>query len=838
MPRDTLIDVFTDLAATRGEFLVYDDGFRSASRSYGDVARAARALAARLAAHGVVQGDRIILWGENRPEWVAALWAAIISGIVAVPIDYRSSLDFVRRIRAIVDAKVILAGEDLPADAGTGGVAAGSIDGAAVWRLAGLDWRGDAPMPAVRAAAGDTAEIIFTSGATAEPKGVVLTHRNILANTVPIEQEVQKYRKYGRPFFPLRFLNLLPLSHMFGQAMATFIPPMLPGVTIFVRSLSPHDIVRQIRERRVSVLVSVPKMLDVLRAHVQHAAPTAAAPAGPGVHWVKRWWIHRDVHRLFGLKFWSFVVGAAPLDPDLETYWSRLGFAVIQGYGLTETAPVVTVNHPFAMRRGSVGKPIHGLKVKVAADGEILVRGDNVTQGYFNAPEATAEAFEDGWLRTGDIGEVDESGRLYVRGRKKEMIVLADGLNVFPDDVERALDAVPGVRESAVVGLKEGSGERVHAVLVVDPGVETAEVTRAANANLADHQRLRTVSIWPGEHLPRTEGTRKLKRVEIRRWAQDGSAASAAPAAEDPVEAVLARLSHGRAVESSTSIQELGLSSLDRVELMVALEQRMQTSFDESAFASAKTVGDLRAIVEGSARAAGPGEAGAIEVPAWSLSWPARVVRRVLQVALVLPLTRYFAQITVHGAEHLRDLTGPVLFASNHQSHMDTPVILAALPPRLRRKVAPAMVKEFFRAHFHPAEATVRERSRASTLYVLAALAFNAFPLPQREAGARDTLRYIGRLTSAGYSILIFPEGARGETGTLKSFRPGVAMIGSRLGLPVVPVRLEGVDGVLHPSWKMARRGPVTVRFGAPVVLQGDDYGAMAGRLRDAVIAL
>jgi long-chain acyl-CoA synthetase len=836
MPRNTLIDVFTDLAATRGEFLVYDDGFRSVSRSYKDVGRSARALAARLTAAGARQGDRIVLWGENRPEWVVALWAAIISGIVVVPIDYRSSLDFVRRIRAIVDAKVILTGEDLPAETGAGLHVASSLDGAAVWRLAGIDWRGDAPMPAVQVSATDTAEIIFTSGATAEPKGVVLTHRNILANTVPIEQEVHKYRKYGKVFFPLRFLNLLPLSHMFGQAMATFIPPMLPGTTVFVRSLSPHDIVRQIHERRISVLVSVPKMLDVLRGHVQHAARTAAAPADPGIHWVKRWWRHRDVHRLFGLKFWSFVVGAAPLDPDLETYWSRLGFAVIQGYGLTETAPVVTVNHPFAMRRGSVGKPIHGLKVKVAADGEILVQGDNVTQGYFNAPEATSEAFEDGWLRTGDIGEVDESGRLYVKGRKKEMIVLPDGLNVFPDDVERVLDGMPGVRESAVVGLKDASGERVHAVLVADPGTDLDVIARVANAKLADHQRVRTVSAWPGEHLPRTEGTRKLKRVEIRRWAQDGTAGSVAAPVEDPVEAVLARLSHGRAVDASTSLEELGLSSLDRVELMVAIEQRMQTSFDESAFATAKTVADLRALVEGGgAAAADAGLAEAHQVPEWSLSWPARAVRRALQFTLVLPLTRHFARITVHGAEHLRELTGPVVLASNHQSHMDTPVILAALPPGLRRRMAPAMAKEFFRAHFRPAEYSWRERWKASTLYVLAALAFNAFPLPQREAGARDTLRYIGRLASAGFSILIYPEGARGETGSLKPFRPGVAMIGSRLNLPVVPVRLDGVDRVLHSSWKMARRGSVEVRFGAPIVFQGDDYPAMARRLEEAV---
>jgi long-chain acyl-CoA synthetase len=767
---------------------------------------------------------------------VAALWAALVSGIVIVPIDYRSSLEFVRRIRAIVGAKVILAGDDLPAEAGAGLHGAGELDGAAVWRLAAVEWRADAPMPAAPIAAGDTAEIIFTSGATAEPKGVVLTHRNILANTVPIEQEVRKYRRYGKPFFPLRFLNLLPLSHMFGQAMATFIPPMLPGTTIFVRSLSPHDIVRQIRSRRVSVLVSVPKMLDVLRGHVQHAARTAAEPSGAGVHWVKRWWRHRDVHRLFGMKFWAFVVGAAPLDPDLEAYWSRLGFAVIQGYGLTETAPVVTVNHPFAMRRGSVGKPIRGLKVKVAADGEILVRGDNVTQGYFNAPDATAEAFEDGWLRTGDIGEVDETGRLYVRGRKKEMIVLPDGLNVFPDDVERVLEAVPGVRESAVVGLKDGSGERVHAVLVVNPGVDLDEVARLANASLADHQRVRTASAWPGAHLPRTEGTRKLKRVEIRRWAQEGAAGSVAAPAEDPVGAVLARLAHGRAVQASTSIEALGLSSLDRVELMVALEQRMQTSFDESAFGTAKTVADLRALVEeGAAAPADMGPAGALDVPGWSLAWPARIARRALQFALVLPLTRYFARLTVQGAAHLSGLAGPVVFASNHLSHLDTPVILAALPPALRRRVAPAMAKEFFRAHFRPAEHTFRERARASTLYFLAALAFNAFPLPQREAGARDTLRYIGRLTSSGYSILIFPEGARGESGLLAPFRPGVAMIGSRLSLPVVPVRLNGVDRVLHRSWRMARRGPVTVRFGAPIVFQGDDYPALTRQLEEAI---
>ena len=303
-----------------------------------------------------------------------------------------------------------------------------------------------------------TAEIIFTSGATAEPKGVVLTHKNILANIVPIEREMAKYKRYTRPFRPIRFLNLLPLSHMFGQAMATFVPPMLPGLVVFTRSYSPDDIVRQIRERRISVLVCVPKILEVLRDYIVRVAPEAAEPPPAGMHWAKRWWHYRRIHRMFGFKFWAMIVGAAPLDPELEAFWGRLGFLVVQGYGLTETAPIVTLNHPLRAKRGAVGKPIAGVEIKIADDGEILVRGENVTTGYYNAPDATREAFQDGWFHTGDIGELDADGRLLIKGRKKEMIVTPEGLNVFPEDVEHALNDQPGVLDAAVVGAPVAGG--------------------------------------------------------------------------------------------------------------------------------------------------------------------------------------------------------------------------------------------------------------------------------------------------------------------------------------------------------------------------------------------
>src|SRR5215471_18869947 len=472
MTRRTLLDFFADVTGEEVPFLVYDDGYRTWTWTYAELGAAATAFAAQLRRAGVHAGSAVAIWSENRPEWIAALWGALLEGVVVVPIDYRTSADFLLKVAGIVDAKAILVGETVDT--------AALGDARPIWKLAEI-FRKKAEAarlpetvlrPPTSALGGDTtAEIIFTSGATAEPKGVVITHRNILANIVPIEREMAKYRKYTIPFRPLRFLNLLPLSHMFGQAMATFVPPMLPGVVVFTRSYAPDDIIRQIKSRRISVLVSVPKILEVLKDHILRVAPEAADPPPPG-HWVKRWWHYRRIHRMFGYKFWAMVVGAAPLDPELEAFWGRLGFVVVQGYGLTETAPIVTLNHPLHAKRGAVGKPIAGVEVKIADDGEILVRGENVTTGYYNAPDATRDAFQDGWFHTGDIGELDAEGRLLIRGRKKEMIVTPEGLNVFPEDVERVLNEQPGVRDAAVVGapLPGSTAERVQAVLLLASG--------------------------------------------------------------------------------------------------------------------------------------------------------------------------------------------------------------------------------------------------------------------------------------------------------------------------------------------------------------------------------
>jgi long-chain acyl-CoA synthetase len=815
----SLAAFFSLWSKNSGEFLRYEGDVGPVRVSYGAAAAAASIFAARLRTAGIKPGERVLFWCENRPEWLVALWGCLLEGVIAVPIDFRSSATVVLRIAAIVNARALMLGEGLTPPDGLP---------CPVWPMRGVLAQASAVAEFQPAPPDQLAEILFTSGATGEPKGVTITHRNILANLKPIDHGIEKYRRYMGPFQPIRFLNLLPLSHMFGQSMAAFIPAMIEGQVFFMPGSSPREAAHLIHRRRISVLVCVPQMLELLRDYVLQTVPSAAAPARSG-KWYARWWQYRQVRRLLGWKFWAFVVGAAPLDPQLEEFWRKLGYVVIQGYGLTETAPVATLNHPFETRKGSVGKPIAGVEIRIAPDGEVLLRGDNITPGYFGQPEASLRDAE-GFLHTGDIGALDPEGRLSILGRKKEMIVSPDGLNVYPEDVERVLNAQPGVRESAVVAEKQGARELVHAVLVAEPGANPETIVSGANSKLEGHQRVRGWSLWPDAKLPRTSGTGKLKRGEVAAWVA-GKGAPAAATSDGSIEDVIRKFTGGRPVTGASSLDDLGLSSLDRIQLLMELERRTGASIDEASFANARTVADLANTK--------PAAAGAtedpFEYPEWNRSAAARAVRRIALPGLIVPLTRAFAWLHVSGLENLRGVDGPVIFASNHQSHFDGPAILAALPAKWRYRLAPAVAKEFFDAHFHPQRHKPAERFTNSLNYYLALLVFNIFPLPQREAGAREALRYAGGLVADGYSILIFPEGRRTDRGDIARFQPGVGMLAARLGIPVVPVRLADLDRVLHKDAKFPTPGRANVKFGAPLRPSGDDAVAIARQVEEAV---
>jgi len=801
---------FRRMAQIDEEFLVYDDGFRRRSFRYREITGMALSFAARLRAHRVCKGDAVMIWSEGRPGWIVALWGCLLEGAVVVPVEPQSSLDLFHRIERRVQPRLILVGDRTPPI---------GDDQRPIWRMADVErLRAAVTLEASPVYEDDVAQIVFTSGTTGEPKGVIITHRNLASQIAPIEAQFAPYRKYVRPFAPLRILNLLPMSHLFGQSLATFVPPLIPASVLFISSTSPREIVKQIRAQRAAILVAVPKILEVLREFIVHRFKEAAVTQRKTIPWPVQWWRFRRVHRMFGWKFCCLVSGGAPLSAELEAFWDHLGFVVVQGYGLTETAPVISFTHPFHVARKTTGKPLKTLDLKIADDGEVLVRGPSITPGYFDAPQETAAAFRDGWFHTGDVGEIDREGNLIIRGRKKETIVTPEGLKVFPEDVEAVLDSLPGVRESAVIGK-----DRVHAVMVLDPGISAGEIVRQANARLEEHQKIRSVSIWPGSHLPRTATTRKLRRGEIAESMDKGTVVSKP---ENTVAGLVEKYAPGRAIRPDTTIEELGLSSLDRVELMMDIEAKLDTTIDESAFSSARTVADLAAPVAAHEET---------RFPRYNRNWISRLIRGVALEVIFLPLTRFFAKRKIHGRENLKSIRGPIIFAANHESHLDTPIILATVSWKLRRKLAPAMWKEYFDGHFHPERHSWAEWLSNSILYGLITVLFNGFPIPQSEAGARESIRYMGELADEGWSLLIFPEGEHSRTGEIGRFLPGVGMIASRLHLPVVPIRLHGVGRVLPHGASIPHRGPVEVRIGVPIQLEGESYEDLAQRVEDAV---
>lgn len=841
MMRTNLITFLDDcLRRGRETAFAHRRGLRVNRWSYLNMRETAFQFARELESRQIARGDRVLFWAENSAEWVAAFFGCLARGVIVVPLDVESAPEFVRQVQKQVEARLILYSARKREDAGL------QLPGIPMEELsrqiahhAGDDFSVD---PALD----DIAEIIFTSGTTADPKGVVLTHRNLLANLAPLEREIKKYLKWERPFHPVRFLNLVPLSHVFGQFMGIFVPQLLGGEVFFQDSLNPSEIIETVKKNRISVIVAVPRLMDSLRDKIERDYKSRGQlerfheklAAATGVHFLKRWWIFRDIHRRFGWKFWAFVSGGAALSAETENFWQRLGFAVVQGYGMTETAAIVSVNHPFKLSRGSIGKAMPGQELKLDETGEILVRGDNVSPGYWSGA-ARPLISEEGWLRTGDIGERDEAGNLYFKSRKKDTIVTAAGLNIYPDDLEAALDRQPEVRSSCVVGVDGPRGPEPVAVLIMrDEKSDPAAAINRANETLAQHQRIRRWIIWPERDFPRTptQKVRKMVVAEAVKSSQANGAGLDHPA--DTLAQLISRVSGERAVELSSTANlttDLKLDSLGRVELLSAIEDRYQVDIDESAFTAATTLGDIeRMIGEGA-----PQAAAAYSYPAWAERFPASWIRVIVYYLVTLPVTRLMCWARAEGKQRLDDLHGPALFISNHIAMVDPGLILSTLPGRYRRKLAIAMEGERLRGYRHPPPSVswfTRLVRRAE--YVLIVTLFNAFPLPQK-SGFRRAFAYAGESVDRGYSLLVFPEGRTTDDGRMRPFMGGIGLLASDLSLPVVPIKIEGLFELKQKRKYFSRPGTVTITFGEPVrFATGTDPAQITKVLERRVAAL
>lgn len=813
--------------------IVHRRGLRVSSWSYSRLRLTAFQFARELEARSIEKGDRVLFWAESSPEWVAAFFGCLLRGAIIVPLDFESSPEFASRVQQQVQAKLVLHSGQRLRDSSLG-LPDLLLDGLPE----GLASRSAAPFAANDIVDSDIAEIIFTSGTTAEPKGVCLTHRNLLANINPLEPQIQKYLKYERLVHPIRFLNLLPLSHVFGQFMGIFVPQLLAAEVFFQESLNASEIIETVRKHRISVIVSVPRVLDTLRNKIERDYELRGEGdsfrrkllAAEGQHFLKRWWTFREVHRRFGWKFWALLSGGAALSAESETFWRRLGFAVVQGYGMTEAAALITVNHPFKLSRRSIGKTLPGHELKLGEGGEILVRGENVSPGYWGGGLRPI-ANEEGWLRTGDIGELDAQGNLYFKSRQKDVIVTAAGLNIYPDDLEAALNSQPGIRDSAVIGIDTAQGTEPFAVLLTtDEHSDPEAAVRRANETLNPYQQIRRWTVWPDEDFPRTP-TQKIRKPIVAEKVKDLEKTSDAPFASggDGIRApssfilnAVARVSGESlgGVDPSANLEmDLKLDSLGRVELLGVLEDHYQIDIDEAAFTAATTVGDIEKMIKEGARETPAG----YEYPHWTQRFPVTWIRIVVFYLVILPLTRWMSRATVTVEERSVSAEGPVLFISNHITMSDAALILMALPARFQRRLAIAMEGEVLRGWRHPSEEMSwfgRLISRAK--YFLVVSLFNVFPLPQK-SGFRKSFEFAGETMDRGYSLLVFPEGARTKDGKMKQFMDGIGLLAKKLGVPVVPAYIDGLFELKIAGKKFARKGQITVRIGKPVTFAEED---------------
>jgi len=832
-------------------------GVRRHATSYGELARLAGRFAAEIQQRDIRPGDRVVLWGENSAAWIGGYFGCLLRGALAVPLDAAGSAEFAARVVADVQPRLVLGDaaklrtlRALPAGVPRLVLDRGleSLPAEPLWDV-DASVRLDAPF-----------QIVFTSGTTSYPKGIVHTHRNVLSSLDPIEREINKYLRYERIFHPLRFLEGLPLSHVFGQFMGLWIPAVLAAEVHFDPQMEPGRMIERIREERISLLIAVPRTLELLHAYVLDRfsglrEETAAATGGSAL---QRWWRFRRVHRLFGWKFWALISGGAALPAELERFWGSVGYALIQGYGMTETAALVTLNHPFHPARGSIGKPLPGREVKLGPEGEILVRGENVSTATWK--DGHIEPRIDDWLATGDLATRDASGELRFVGRQGDTIVTAAGLNIHPADLEAALLAQPGVRGAAVVGCHGANGPEPVAVLLA--GQETLRpAVEGANRSLAKFQQIRHALRWPDADFPFT-ATGKLLRRSIADWACAeiaGSHGPGAPRRADPLLDLIARVSGeplADVKDDARLSEDLHLDSLGRVQLQSLIEDRMHMEIADEQLADVHTLAQLRALVESqgvpmaqtrpepppeevsrTATRSGVTVAASMSpaLPAqrslptkalyhyyrWPWWAPVQAARWVFQEGIIRPLVWFLAVPQVVRSVGLAPQP-PVLLIANHITAVDAPLVLYALPARLRGRVAIAMRGELL-LEYRSGRGGVSPllNPLMPLVYWLLRVFYNVFPLPQ-QGGFRHSFAHAGAALDHGYSVLVFPEGRRSQDGTLQPFQRGIGLLAQQAEVAVVLVALLGAGAMKARRQRWFRSGKLEVRVGEPIPYDAD----------------
>ena len=869
--------------------------------TYARLREMAERTAAWLAVIGIGPGERCAILADNDAYWCAAYLGVLRRGAIAVPLDTAYKASQVDTLLRDSGARVFFTSSKYLETVRAGREAAGSQ-----CRIVLLHGQADEtasfeamiggrmpapPLPACPSRLDDPAVILYTSGTTSDPKGVVLTHGNLLAERAGAFDIVRVDEHDA-------ILGVLPLFHALAQMANLLLPFSIGARVVFLETVNTTELLRALAERKVTIFACVPQFFYLIHQRVV----AQVAKSGILVRWLftgmralngatRRVGLNlgpvlfRRVHAVLGGHIRVMVTGGSRFDPTIGADLFRLGFNILQGYGLTETSGAATLTRPNDPALETVGQPLPGNQVRIAApeagadaddgaDGEILIRGPIVMRGYFNRPDATAMALRDGWLHTGDLGRLDAEGRLSITGRKKELIVLSSGKNIYPEEIEAVYRKSAFIKELCVLGLArpgEPAAERLYAVVVPDDQVlrerkiaNVGDIIRfemeGASVSLPNHKRVLGYEIWM-DALPRTS-TGKIKRFEVERRVKSGVEARRDPAGpvlgeadraflERPeLQPMLATIRQaakpGASVTPDANLElDLGLDSMERVELLTALEQQVGADIPDAELQRLYTVRELAESLVEHARDGG----GATAPASWATmlapeaadhdvfrEWlqPHWLVPGLLFVALKLVrlLLRPGVKVTIEGVQHF-PATGPYLICPNHQSYLDPFFVMAALPYRLARQMFFVGASEYFET------SVTRWLARQVNLVPVDPDAALVSAMQAGAAGLRE-----GRI------LVLFPEGERAIDGTVRNFKKGAAILGQHVPTRLVPVALTGVYEIWPRNrplnWRALLPGAGTVvrlRVGPPVAPDSGStdeatYAALTARLRDAVASM
>ncbi len=817
----TVIDIIESFKNRKKNALLYKTDFRTFKWTYEKLYIYIKKFANFLERQGLKKKDKVIIWAPNMPEWVISCLGTIYYGAIVVPADLLANPETVENIAKDSKPKLIIKTKFKPKlkyNAKTifieelGFI----LDEENQWK------KKNNPKE------DDIIELVYTSGTTGDPKGVILTHKNIVSNVKAMTKHITLTENDHS-------LSLLPLSHLFEQVPNMLSPLAKGGSITYISSLKASLIFGALEEGDITIIIAVPRLLQSIKKGIEQKAkeslkgkffPLLIKLAVPLKK--KRKYLFHSIHKKIGKHFRFFVSGGAPLDEETEDFWNLLGFKVIQGYGLTECSPVLTANTEQKIKKQSVGIPLDGVKIKLDEDGEILAKGDNVFQGYYHDSEKTKKSFKDGWFCTGDVGEIDKDGFLYIKGRKKDVIVTAAGVNVYPDDVEEVLNNLPNVKESCVIGLQKKYGEEVHAVIIPDGRVNIKKNIEQANEKLDSSKRIMSYTIWHKSSFPKTSTLKIKKNIVKEQLKKKREVKEGKEAQYSKISLLLSELTLVPAEKITPNkkiYSDLKIDSIGRVELVSLIEKEYNFDFEEELINDKTTVKDLENMIEKRKTTATK-----IKYPEWTQSGFMHFVRLFLLETINLNILRIWCKVKVKGLENLEGTKGPVIFTSNHVSYFDYPCVLIKLPKRFRYRTSAPAWAEFF----SPLKKRIIMWLWKRVCYYYSITTLGLFPL-SKEHNFKKGLMYTGKLIDNGENIIIFPEGERTTTNRLLPFKKGTAVLVQELMIPVIPVGIKGVDKVFPRGAIIPKHGTVIVNFGKPIYFKNESIDEITARLREEI---